>query len=85
MLTKTGVKLLDFGLAKLKKAPGPLSDTTIAKGTGTGTLLGTMPYMAPEQIEGRDVDARGDIFSLGAVIYETVTGSAPSMATHRRA
>ena len=74
MLTKTGVKLLDFGLAKLKKAPGPLGDTTMVKGTGIGTLLGTMPYMAPEQIEGRDVDARSDIFSLGAVIYEMVTG-----------
>ena len=74
MLTKTGVKLLDFGLAKLKKAPGPLGDTTMVKGTGIGTLLGTMPYMAPEQIEGRDVDARSDIFSLGAVIYEMITG-----------
>ena len=83
MLTKTGVKLLDFGLAKLKKAAGPLTfsgmsalagDTTQASGTGMGTLLGTMPYMSPEQIEGRDVDARSDIFSLGAVIYEMVTG-----------
>jgi serine/threonine protein kinase/Tol biopolymer transport system component len=74
MLTKTGVKLLDFGLAKLKKATGLLGDTTIAKDTGIGTLLGTMPYMSPEQIEGRDVDARSDLFSLGAVIYEMVTG-----------
>ena len=74
MLTKTGVKLLDFGLAKLKKEQGPLGHTTIAKGTGIGTLLGTMPYMSPEQIEGRDVDARSDIFSLGAVIYEMITG-----------
>jgi serine/threonine protein kinase len=83
MLTKTGVKLLDFGLAKLKKAGGPLTysgmahlagETTQASGTGIGTLLGTMPYMSPEQVEGRDVDARSDIFSLGAVIYEMITG-----------
>ena len=84
MLTKAGVKLLDFGLAKLKKAPGPLTysgvaklagETTHASGTGIGTLLGTMPYMAPEQVEGREVDARSDIFALGAVIYEMVTGT----------
>ena len=74
MLTKTGVKLLDFGLAKLKKAEGPLGHSTMVTGTGVGTLLGTMPYMSPEQVEGRDVDARSDIFSLGAVIYEMVTG-----------
>jgi Tol biopolymer transport system component/predicted Ser/Thr protein kinase len=83
MLTKTGVKLLDFGLAKLKKTPGPLTysgmsnlagETTQASGTGIGTLLGTMPYMSPEQVEGRDVDARSDIFSFGAVLYEMVTG-----------
>ena len=80
MLTKTGVKLLDFGLAKLKKTAGPLTysglagHTTQAPGTGVGTLLGTMPYMSPEQVEGREVDARSDIFSLGAVIYEMITG-----------
>ena len=85
MLTKTGVKLLDFGLAKLKKTPGPLTYSGITKlagesthataaGTGIGTLLGTMPYMAPEQVEGRAVDARSDVFALGAVIYEMLTG-----------
>jgi len=74
MLTKTGVKLLDFGLAKLKPTPGPMGESTIAAKTGIGTLLGTMPYMAPEQVEGREVDARSDIFSLGAVIFEMVTG-----------
>ncbi len=73
MLTKAGVKLLDFGLTKLKKMEGPLSDTPMVKGTASGTLLGTMPYMAPEQVEGRSADARSDIFSLGAVIYEMVT------------
>jgi serine/threonine protein kinase/Tol biopolymer transport system component len=76
MLTKAGVKLLDFGLAKLTKAGAPtgLADTTQAIRTGMGVLLGTMPYMAPEQIEGRDVDTRSDIFALGAVLYEMLTG-----------
>jgi serine/threonine protein kinase len=74
MLTKTGVKLLDFGLAKLKKADGPLGETMMVGGTGVGVLLGTMPYMSPEQIEGREVDARSDIFALGSVIYEMLTG-----------
>jgi len=88
MLTKAGVKLLDFGLAKLKPSMGPLTysginqlspsvgDSTKAPLTGTaiGTLLGTMPYMAPEQLEGRDVDSRSDIFAFGAVVYEMVTG-----------
>ena len=76
MLTKSGVKLLDFGLAKLKKAFRPARRLRRRQkpGTGVGTLLGTMPYMSPEQIEGREVDARSDIFSRGAVIYEMVTG-----------
>jgi serine/threonine-protein kinase len=80
MLTKSGTKLLDFGLAKLKQdiAPAevPLSDLPTVKEplTAEGTLLGTLQYMAPEQLEGKEVDARTDIFSFGAVVYETATG-----------
>ena len=80
MLTKTGAKLLDFGLAKLRK-PGPpgaeglSAATTVSElMTARGTLLGTLPYMAPEQVEGREADARTDIFAFGSVVYETVTG-----------
>ena len=78
MLTKAGAKLLDFGLAKLKPADqvGGLSAmaTQSAGLTGEGKILGTLQYMAPEQLEGKDVDARTDIFAFGAVIYEMVTG-----------
>jgi eukaryotic-like serine/threonine-protein kinase len=80
MLTESGVKLLDFGLAKLRErdsgtAPSPLDDQP----TGTalspeGTLIGTIAYMSPEQLEGRPVDARTDIYALGLIIYEMVTG-----------
>jgi eukaryotic-like serine/threonine-protein kinase len=79
MLTGTGVKLLDFGLARwhsespvaasLVSAPtrsGPL--------TGQGAIVGTLQYMAPEQIDGREADARTDLFAFGAVIYEMLTG-----------
>jgi eukaryotic-like serine/threonine-protein kinase len=80
MLTKMGTKLLDFGLAKLKQeaAPSnvPLSDLPTAKDplTAQGTILGTLQYMAPEQLEGKEVDARTDIFAFGAVVYEMATG-----------
>jgi Tol biopolymer transport system component len=80
MLTKTGTKLLDFGLAKLKQeaspANVPLSDLPTAKDplTAQGTILGTLQYMAPEQLEGKEVDARTDIFAFGAVVYEIATG-----------
>jgi eukaryotic-like serine/threonine-protein kinase len=83
MLTKTGATLLDFGLAKLKVPGGPIGLTgphraaTTAAGTAEGTILGTLHYMAPEQVEGKEADARSDIWALGAVLYEMVTGVRP--------
>jgi eukaryotic-like serine/threonine-protein kinase len=80
MLTKTGTKLLDFGLAKLKRevvpANVPLSELPTAKDplTAQGTIVGTLQYMAPEQLEGKEVDARTDIFAFGVVVYEMATG-----------
>jgi serine/threonine-protein kinase len=80
MLTKAGAKLLDFGLAKLRPAgSGVVSGmstmaTTAAPLTGQGSILGTLHYMSPEQLDGQDADARSDIFSFGAVLYEMVTG-----------
>jgi len=79
MLTKAGAKLLDFGLAKASgqaiagTAPSMVA-TTPPNLTAQGTILGTFQYMAPEQLEGRDTDARTDIFSFGAVVYEMLTG-----------
>jgi serine/threonine-protein kinase len=83
MLTKAGSKLLDFGLAKLKAPASPITLSgmanmaTTSPGTAQGTILGTVQYMSPEQVEGKDADARSDIWGLGAVIYEMVTGSRP--------
>jgi serine/threonine protein kinase len=79
MLTKTGTKLLDFGLAKLRQevAPAtPLSELPTEPDaiTAQGTILGTLQYMAPEQLEGKEVDARADIFAFGAVVYQMATG-----------
>jgi serine/threonine protein kinase/Tol biopolymer transport system component len=79
MLAKSGVKLLDFGLAKMNRQTSSidsLSGTTTAEGpiTAQGVILGTLQYMAPEQVEGKEVDARADIFSFGAVVYEMATG-----------
>jgi len=80
MLTKSGTKLLDFGLAKLKQeaAPNnvPLSQlpTVDVSLTAQGSIVGTLQYMAPEQVEGREVDARTDIFAFGSVVYEMATG-----------
>jgi Tol biopolymer transport system component len=77
MLSKTGAKLLDFGLAKTGAAFVAASSQSIPTAppiTQPGTILGTFQYMAPEQIEGQDADARTDIFSFGVVVYEMVTG-----------
>ena len=85
MVTKAGVKLLDFGLAKMQEPvahsdrrrscpPSPAAPQPL---TVQGTILGTLQYMAPEQLEGKEADARSDIFAFGSVLYE--------MATARRA
>jgi serine/threonine protein kinase len=78
MLTKSGAMLLDFGLAKATAvgAAAGLSmlPTTPPGLTAQGTILGTFQYMAPEQLEGREVDARTDIFAFGTVLHEMVTG-----------
>src|SRR5712691_143263 len=84
MLTKGGVKLLDFGLAKFQaggRDPATSSASRLATEmqasqplTERGTVLGTFQYMAPEQLEGGEADARSDIFSFGAVLYEMATG-----------
>jgi eukaryotic-like serine/threonine-protein kinase len=75
MLTRDGAKLLDFGLAKPPRILAPAAGTTgNAPMTAEGTLLGTLQYMAPEQLEGRDADARSDIWAFGCVLYEMLTG-----------
>jgi Tol biopolymer transport system component/predicted Ser/Thr protein kinase len=79
MLTKSGAKLLDFGLAKIVAAESPvvqLSHMATAQRplTQEGTILGTFQYMAPEQLEGLEADARTDIFAFGSVLYEMATG-----------
>jgi serine/threonine protein kinase len=79
MLTRGGAKLLDFGLAKMNEASG-LSGTELTQLTAAqpitvqGTILGTLQYMSPEQLEGQEADARSDIFSFGAMLYEMITG-----------
>ena len=85
MLTRTGAKLMDFGLARTTgmagaagsgAPPGSLSrsPTLAAPLTAEGTIVGTFQYMAPEQLEGREADARSDLWALGCVLYEMATG-----------
>jgi len=92
MLTRNGAKLMDFGLAKAavaglvsggSKAPLLSSAQTMSQAsplsplTTAGALIGTIQYMAPEQIEGKEADARSDLFAFGAVLYEMLTGKRP--------
>src|ERR1039457_7027603 len=92
MLTKGGAKLMDFGLAKsaagglgssassapLLSAARTMSQASpVSPLTTAGTMIGTIQYMSPEQIEGKEADARSDLFALGAVLYEMVTGARP--------
>ncbi len=80
MLTKSGAKLLDFGLARLR-APSSAGGPPPAEGaldeslTRDGLLIGTLPYMAPEQVRGHDADARTDLFAFGTIVYEMLTGA----------
>jgi serine/threonine protein kinase len=89
MLTKTGAKLMDFGLAKrsgTEPVAAAQSEMTAeqSKLTGNGMLVGTFQYMAPEQLEGKQADARTDIFALGEVLYEMATGK-PAFSGKSRA
>ena len=92
MLTKGGAKLMDFGLAKSAGSGAPTGTSSapflsaaqtmsqaspVAPLTTAGTMIGTIQYMSPEQIEGKEADARSDLFALGAVLYEMVTGARP--------
>ena len=81
MLTKTGVKLLDFGLARLRpSATGAFPETRSNPISVAGAIAGTLPYLSPEQLRGREADARSDLFALGAVLYEMLTGTRPFVA-----
>jgi Tol biopolymer transport system component/tRNA A-37 threonylcarbamoyl transferase component Bud32 len=84
MLTKDGAKVLDFGLAKMHAlsagtavSGGSVMQTLTSPLTGEGAIVGTLQYMSPEQLEGREADARSDIFSFGAVLYEMAAGRKP--------
>src|SRR5579872_6403292 len=79
LVTKAGIKLLDFGLAKTAKTVGPLDDATLSRAlTGKNEIVGTLYYMSPEQLQaqatGQQIDGRSDIFSFGLVLNEMIKG-----------
>src|SRR4051812_39015322 len=76
MMTAHGIKLLDFGLAARPEPHATATDGTITL-TGAGSISGTLPYMAPEQVQGGEPDPRSDIFSFGVILYEMLTGKRP--------
>jgi serine/threonine protein kinase len=78
LLSASGTKLLDFGIAKYSSAcPPDGTDPTLTEATNPGVFLGTPRYASPEQFRGEPVDARSDIFSVGAILYEMLTGQTP--------
>lgn len=89
MITKSGVKLLDFGLAKWSSSNSAGSESEIPTRdhslTADGIVVGTLQYMAPEQLEGKEVDERADIFALGSTLYEMITGERPFSGTSQAA
>ncbi len=74
LVTKSGIKLLDFGLAKMQPTASADDATRTMALTGQGQILGTLFYMSPEQLQGAEADARSDLFSAGLVLYEMITG-----------
>ena len=85
MITTTGVKLLDFGLAQLRTADAPQQPPGAPPLTSTGMVFGTVPYMSPEQLRGEPVDTRTDIFAFGALMHEMLTGQRPFEAESQAA
>jgi serine/threonine protein kinase len=84
LTTKSGVKVLDFGLAKFELMKDAHGDETKTRAlTQEGTIVGTLQYMAPEQLQGKPTDARSDIFSFGCVLYEILTGKRAFLAENQ--